>query len=153
MFIKNRKHKSNKGEFIPKRPDKYIGRYPIIVRSSWERSFCQWLDANNNIKKWNSEGINIRYFDKFQQKYRRYYPDFYIEILGKDDKILKYLIEIKPYKETKPPIKSKRKSNKTIMTEEKTYAINQAKFEAAKKYCKKMGYIWKILTEKELFGK
>lgn len=76
MFIKTRQNK-NTSEFVPKNPRKYIGRYPILARSSWERMFAQWLDLQESIIKWSSESIQIRYFDPVQQKIRRYYPDFF----------------------------------------------------------------------------
>ncbi len=145
-FVKRKK--SNKGQFIPRFPNKYTGKYPIIVRSSWERLFCQWLDANKKVTAWSSEAIIIPYYDPVQKKKRRYYPDFWMKVENK-----KYLIEVKPFKETKPPSKRGKKSSKTKLHQEATYLTNQAKFDAAQKYCKKMGYEWKVLTERQLFKK
>jgi hypothetical protein len=34
--------------------------------------------------------------------------------------------------------------------EVKTYAVNMAKFEAAKEFCKDRKWVWKILTEDHL---
>lgn len=148
------KRKVNKkcSEYIPKKPNKYKGRYPIVVRSSWERLFCQWLDANESVLEWSSEMHTIRYYDPIQKKRRRYFPDFWMRV-NTTEGIKEYLIEVKPYKETQPPKPSNRKSHRTRLTEEATYVTNMAKFEAAEKYCKKMGLIWRVMTEKELFGK
>ena len=144
-FIK--KGKKNIRNYIPKNPQKYKGRYPILTRSKWEYRFCQWLDVNPNIPEWNSEGIAIRYYDPIQMKNRRYYPDFFIKNLNNE----RFLIEIKPNKETKLPTKTGRKSQKTQLYQEATYLTNQAKFKAAENFCKKMGYSWKLLTERDLF--
>jgi hypothetical protein len=43
-----------------------------------------------------------------------------------------------------------RKQKKTFITEATTYVINQAKWEAAKKYADKRGWKFTILTEKDL---
>lgn len=146
--------KFNKQEiFIPKNPKKYIGKYPISIKSSWERLYAQWLDVNPNIIKWSSENIYINYYDPIQMKNRRYYPDFFQCVLNKDGNIDKYIIEIKPKHETSTPKKTNGKSKKTMLFQESTYLTNQAKWKAADAYCKKMKYIFKILTEDTLFNK
>jgi hypothetical protein len=137
------------GQFIPKNPKKYIGKYPIIVRSSWERTFCQWLDNNEGVVAWASESIVIPYFDPVKGKKRRYYPDFYLKTKNGDD----FIVEIKPYKETKPPTKRGKKSTKTMLYEEKTWLTNKAKWDAAINWCERMGMKFQIHTEKSLFGK
>ena len=72
----------------------------------------------------------------------------YIEIKEGDKKI-KYLVEIKPSKQTTPPtVKYKKKRH--LIYEQRCYAINQAKWSAAKEYSKKIGGVFIILTEKEL---
>ena len=139
--------------YVPKFVEKYIGKYPIYFKSSWEINFGRWLDYNNNVIKWSNERFPIKYYDPIQMKYRRYYPDFYMKIKDNNGKLTEYIIEIKPNKETKPPKKTKGQSKNTKLYQEATYITNQAKFEAAEKFCKKFGYRWKILTEKELFIK
>lgn len=139
--------------YVPKYATKYIGKYPIYFRSSWEESFAKWLDYNENVIKWSSERHAIQYYDPMQMKTRRYFPDFYAKIKNKSGKYVEYIIEIKPNKETKPPRKTKKQSKKTKLYQESTYITNTAKFEAAEKYCRKFGYCWKIVTEKELYKK
>ena len=146
-------NKKNVSEFIPKNPKKYCGKYPIIIRSSWERMYAQFLDMTPAIIKWSSESIFIKYYCSIQQRMRRYYPDFYQLVLEKDGKYKEYIVEIKPAKETKPPRKTGKKSKKTLMHQQSTYITNQAKFEAANEYCYKMGFKFKIITEQELFNK
>jgi hypothetical protein len=150
-FIK-RKQNRHQGQFVPTMPEKYVGRYPIVVRSSWERMYCQWLDKNENVKEWSSEGSVINYYDPIQMKRRRYYPDFWMKVLDKKGNINKYIIEIKPNHETRPPVNKRgKKSSKTMLKQEATYLTNQAKFNAAKQYCDKLGVKFLVLTEKELF--
>ena len=144
--------KRGKDIFTPNAPEKYKGRYPIVIRSTWERAFCQWCDSNPMIKSWSSESITIPYFDPVKRRRRRYFPDFFMVVKDKTEKEIKYIVEIKPFKETLPP-KPKGKKKKTRLYEERTYSTNQAKWKAAEDYCKKFGYTFKIITEKELFGK
>lgn len=133
--------------YTPKFGEKYIGKYPINLKSSWEYKFAQWLDYNENIIKWSNERHAIRYYDPIQMKDRRYFPDFYVKTKNN----MEYIVEIKPYKETKEPRKTKGQSKKTKLYQEATYLTNQAKWEAATKYCKKFGYEFKILSEREIF--
>ena len=147
------KHKKNVSQFIPKNPEKYCGSYPCYVRSSWERMYCQFCDMTPSIVEWSSESIFIKYWDPVQQRTRRYYPDFYQLVLDKDGKYKEYIIEIKPLKETKPPRKTSGKSQKTLRHQQATWRTNKAKFETAEKYCNKMNYTFKIITEQDLFNK
>jgi len=137
--------------FTPKNTKKYIGKYPIIARSGWERTFMRWLDSNPGIIAWTSEGIEVPYFDPVRNKQRRYYPDFVMKTIGNDNKELTYLVEIKPYKEVMAPTLSKGKSQKTRLYEASTYATNSAKWRAASEFCKRRNWIFKIITEKELY--
>jgi hypothetical protein len=82
----------------------------------------------------------------FHGKPSRYYPDF-LMILEDGRKIL---IEIKPSRETKPPRKSKKKSQKTMLYEQMTYLKNTKKWEYAQQFCNKKGWEFRIITEKEL---
>ena len=61
----------------------------------------------------------------------------------------KFIIEVKPNKQTTPPNKQRRRTKKYI-TEIKTYAVNEAKWKAAVEYCKDRRMTFKILTEHEL---
>ena len=143
-----KKYKRNKNEkqYIPMNTEKYCGTYPIICRSSWEEKFCQWLDYNKDVLEWSSEGHVIPYFDGTCGRKRRYYPDFYA--LFRNNK--RFIIEVKPEKDLRMP-KKKNKSPKTMAIREHTFLVNQAKFKAAKAYCKKLGMEFVIITEKHLF--
>jgi len=138
------------GNFSPKNPQKYKGDYTNIrYRSTWERKVMSWLDGNDSVLVWSSEEIVIPYKSPMDGKYHRYFVDFYIQTVGKDDIIRSSLIEIKPYKQTRPPEKKKRVT-KQYINEVVTWGINEAKWAAANEYCKDRGWTFKILTEKDL---
>ena len=60
-----------------------------------------------------------------------------------------YVIEVKPKKQTRPP-KPRKNVTKSYIYECKTYAVNQAKWEAANEWCKDRKIEFKIVTEQEL---
>lgn len=144
--MKKYKRNKNEKEYIPFNTEKYCGTYPIVCRSSWEEKMCQWLDYNKNVIEWSSEGHRIPYFDGTSGKNRIYYPDFYAFFKNRR----KFIIEVKPTKDMRMPKRGK-KSQKTMYMREHTFLVNQAKFKAAKQYCKKMGMEFVIITEKDLF--
>jgi len=137
--------------FVPRNPQKYIGKGPIVLRSSWELTFSQWCDSNPGVIAWNSEGIEVPYFDPVKNKQRRYYPDFIIKTVGPGNKEITTMVEIKPFKEIMAPQLSKGKSQKTRLYEAATYATNTAKWKAAQQFCRLRGWVFKIITEKELY--
>ena len=139
-----------KSKYHPERPEKYVGdAKSIICRSSWERKFCRWCDLNENILKWGSEEFCIPYVSPVDRRVHRYFPDFIIQVREKTGNVKKYVIEVKPFKQTQPPQKGK-KSKKTLITETKTYAVNQAKWKAAEEWCKDRMLEFKVITEHEL---
>jgi hypothetical protein len=143
---------SYKGKYQPKNTKKYVGNPSnIIYRSLWERKFMIYCDTNENILEWGSEELVIPYRSPVDGKIHRYFPDFYIKVKEPDGNIKKYLIEIKPHKQTIPPKKPQRQT-KGYIYEAYEYAKNQSKWEAAKEYCKDRQWEFKVITEKELFG-
>lgn len=142
---------SIKSIYKPSHPEKYLGNSNnIICRSSWERQFCRYCDTNPNVVKWASEELSIRYISPVDGRPHRYYPDFLIEVKEKSGKLKKYMIEIKPKKQTQPPVKKKRVT-KGFILEAKTYAVNQAKWKAAVEFCNDNLIEFKIITEDELY--
>ena len=141
---------TKKGYYRPKNPKKYKGDYKnIIFRSSWEEKFMKYCDTKQYILEWGSEEYIIPYRDPTSGKVRRYFPDFYIKVKESSGKIKKYIIEIKPARQTKEP-KIQKKKTRGYIYEVYTYAKNQAKWDAAKKYCKKRQAEFLVFTEKEL---
>ena len=141
---------SKKSLFKPTKPKKYKGDINnIICRSSWEKKFCSWCDLNESIIEWGSEEFWIPYRSPLDNRVHRYFPDFIIKIKENTGNIKTYVIEVKPRKQTRPPIKRK-KVSKNFIRESTVYAVNQAKWEAANAWCKDRKIEFKIITEKEL---
>ena len=141
---------SIKSLFKPSHPKKYKGDVTnIICRSSWERRFCNWCDINESILEWGSEEFWIPYLSPIDNRTHRYFPDFIIKVKESTGVIKTYVIEVKPKRQTKPPIKKKRVS-KSYLYEMKTYSVNQAKWSAANEWCKDRRIQFIIITENEL---
>ena len=141
---------SYKGKYYPSFPRKYKGDPTnIIYRSLWERKFMVYCDKNENILEWASEEIAIPYRSPVDNRVHRYFPDFYMKVKERGGKIKKYVIEVKPAKQTKPPIKPKRQT-KGYIREAYEYAKNQAKWKMAREFCADRQWEFKVVTEKEL---
>lgn len=141
---------SYKGKYSPSFPKKYKGDPTnIVYRSLWERKFMRYCDLNENILEWGSEEIALPYRSPLDGRIHRYFPDFYIKVRESTGQIKKYIIEIKPQKQTIEPKVQKRKT-KSYIYEVTEWARNQAKWKAAQEYCEDRNWEFKILTENEL---
>lgn len=141
--------KFTQGLYKPVNPGKFIGNTKqVVYRSSWELKALFQLDTDPNVTKIGSEEIIVPYKD-VNGVLRRYFVDLYVE-RKVGDKIIKELIEIKPHKETIPPVLTEGKKTKTKIREVLTWDINSRKWESARKYCEKRGWEFKIITEYEL---
>jgi len=139
----------NKGRFRPKNPQKYKGDATnIIYRSTWEIKVMRYLDENPNIIWWGSEELPIPYISPIDKRKHRYFPDFIAKIRKSDGKVMTYIIEVKPEKQTKPP--TQKRKTKTFIQEAMTYEVNKAKWYAAEEFCKDHGWQFLVLTEKHL---
>ena len=138
------------GVYYPTKPEKYVGTTPVVYRSSWELKFFRWCENNDNVLEWTSESNVIPYRNPNTGRLHRYFVDNSV-VIKEGNNITKYLIEIKPKKQTICPKTSNRKKRSTMIYESKMYVKNMAKWEAAEKWCKKHGYKFLILTEDELF--
>lgn len=130
-------------------PEKYIGDHVPVFRSSWEHRVMYYFDNNPHIIRWGSEIVQVPYISPKDAKMHRYFVDFYAELVSEGGGKKKLLIEVKPKKQLEPP-KTKNRSKKTILTETIQYAVNMAKFEAAKKFAQANGMIWDIYTEEDI---
>ncbi len=138
--------------FRPINSQKYVGDVnDIVYRSSYELKAFHWCDRTPEILEWSSETIIIKYFDPTTNKIRRYFPDLYIKIRDKTGVVKRYIIEIKPKRQTEPPKPSARKKSKTYLNEMATYQKNLAKWTAAENFCKENGLEFIKITENELF--
>jgi hypothetical protein len=141
---------SYKGKFQPSYSKKYKGDPTnIIYRSLWERKFMMYCDLNENIIEWGSEEIALPYRSPLDNRVHRYFPDFYIKVRESNGSLKKYLIEIKPKKQTVEP-KIKKRKTKAYIYEVTEYAKNMAKWKAAEEFCKDRMWEFKVLTEDEL---
>ena len=141
------------GYFRPKNPKKYMGDHTnIIYRSSWECRVMTWLDNNPAIVSWASEELTIPYISPVDKRYHRYFPDFLVKVKSQDGKTKVMMLEVKPKKQTQPPLPQKR-TTKRYITEVATWGVNQAKWKYAEEYCKDRGWQFKLITESDLFKK
>lgn len=141
---KNSRYKQ--GVFVPTNPEKYVGKKGerIIYRSGWELRMMKWLDQNQSVICWNSEGITVPYYWEADSKEHRYFIDFLAKMRLKDGSEKTYAIEIKPDAQTKPP---KTKNQKRLLMETIEYTKNQAKWKAAKSFFESKGVTFVVLTE------
>ena len=127
----------------------YNEAYGIIqYKSSLELKAFQYLDLSDKVTKYSIEPFAIKYVKPSTGKVHRYFPDLLIKIGN-----ITFIAEIKSSSETKPPIKPKKQTSKSIRNYKKamtTYQINQSKWKAAQKFCDERNFKFIILTEKEL---
>lgn len=149
------------GIFKPVNGSKCLNKGDIFYRSNLELKLMLVLDKNPNIVEWSSEKVVIPYKHPIKTaqagvpQYARYFVDFYIKI--KIGEILKeYIIEVKPDKQTRQAVNHGNKKQSTLLYEQMNFAINQAKWEAAKKWCneqqskKRSNIEFIIITEKNI---
>lgn len=138
------------GRFVPKNPQKYVGDYKnIIYRSTWEFRFMKKFDEEDWVVSWSSEEIIVPYISPVDGRWHRYFVDFVIKIKDKNGNLKTWMIEVKPKKQTKPPDIPQRKTKKFI-TEVVTWTVNEAKWKAAREYCKDRSWEFVIFTEDQL---
>jgi len=153
-----------RGFYSPMNPEKWVrtkeglgrkgadGFCKIEYRSGLERRFMIYCDSQPAITKVASEPFAIPYISPLDGKPHRYYIDFLIEMVDSQGRTVKKLIEIKPFKETKQPVKKNQKQNKFV-NECVTWSRNVAKWEAAIEFGKKHGLDFQILDEYDLGAK
>ena len=136
--------KWSQGIYEVRHPEKYIGKSKPKYRSSWEQRVMLMFDTNKSITHWASEAIAIPYKNPLTGKMSQYVPDFFVVYTNKYGKTKAEVIEVKPRSQTSlTEAKSKH---------DKLHAIvNQAKFHAAAIYCKRNGYIFRVITEQDIF--
>jgi len=154
MSIKNlkptKKSRFHQGYYNPKNPEKYIGIFPIIYRSSWEYRFMIWCDTNDKVLIWSSEPVKIKYWSRDGNKQRTYHPDFYFKILKQDDTTQEFLAEIKPKNQIQkpnPPSKMSKKALESYKFLAEQYVKNIDKYNAAKEYAVNRSWKFIVLTE------
>jgi hypothetical protein len=143
--------KTYKGYFKPRNPAKYKGDPTnIIYRSRWELKMMMDLDAHPDVLNWSSEELIIPYRSPIDNRIHRYFPDFLVTMINRKGVKETKLIEIKPLSQTKPPAITEGKKSRRYIQEVMTWGVNEAKWKAATEYCKDRGWVFQVLTEKEL---
>ena len=144
--------KFSQGEFIPKNPQKLVGKSVPVYRSSWELKLMLYLDEHKDVLTWGSEELSIPYRSPIDGRIHRYFPDFMVKIKNREGLVESMILEVKPAAQTQPP-KSPKRRTKRYISEVMTYGVNEAKWKAAREYCKDKGWEFRIITEAELFKK
>lgn len=140
----------HQGYFVPKNPEKYVGNSKnIVFRSGLEMRFYKYFDTEDNIINWAVEEFNLPYYSPVDKKMHRYFVDAIFRLKTGE----RIVAEIKPFSQCKEPIKPKTNNRKAILRynrELKTWAVNNAKWEAAVKFCEARDMQFMVLTEKNL---
>ena len=139
------------GMFRPRNTTTYKGdSTKIKYRSLLERRVMVWLDECPRVLEWQSELIIIKYVSPKDNKVHRYFTDFSVVYLNAKGVQEKYIIEVKPKIQCKPPIKKSTKTGKSTrryLKESMTYAINDSKWKYARAWCLENGYTFQLWTE------
>lgn len=134
-----------KGRYRVKNKSKYKGDpSKVVYRSMWEKQVFLWCDGNPDIVEWSSEEVVIPYLYEVDKKVHRYFMDLKIKL--KSGKVI--LVEIKPDKQTKPPLRPNKSAR--YLNEALTFVKNQNKWKAASEYAKDRGWDFQIWTENTL---
>ena len=133
------------GKYKLKNPEKYVGTKTPTYRSSWEFAFMRFCDEHPNVEKWASEAIKIPYRNPLTGKQTIYVPDFFIAYANKAGKQKVELIEVKPENQSIKERLGKSRANQAH------WIINQAKWEAARAWCKQKGIFFRVVTESDIF--
>lgn len=131
------------GYFEQTRPmvQKYVGKRPIIYRSSYEFDAFVWADTNPNVVTWTTEPFPIEYRDFKTGKTHKYWIDMVVKFTDGSTA----LIEIKPLNQVPKTM------NECVLDPVKRK--NMLKWEATKDFCKRnYGFKFIILTERALFS-
>ena len=138
------------GKFSPKNTNKYLGDPTNIwYRSLWERRVMVHLDDNPSVIEWSNEEIAIPYLSPIDRKVHRYFPDFFVRMRKRSGMIESMILEVKPLSQAQPP-KRKARITKQYIREVATWGINEAKWNAAVKFCENRNWQFKVITEKDL---
>lgn len=141
---------SYKGYFRPRNPSKYRGDATnIVYRSRWELKFMGYLDSHPDVVEWASEEFSIPYRSPIDNRMHRYFPDFLVKKKSPTGAVDALVVEIKPAKETRPPV-AQTKKTKQYIREVYTWGVNSAKWKAAEEFCRDRGWRFLIMTEAEL---
>jgi hypothetical protein len=141
-----------KGRFTPRNPQKYRGDPSnIIYRSLWEMRLMKYLDTHSRVLSWSSEEVIVPYISPLDNRPHRYFVDFVVTIQREDGTVDTLMVEVKPKAQTRPPERPRTgRPTRRFVREVETWAVNSAKWEAARAFCAKRGWTFTIMTEDHL---
>ena len=120
----------------------------VKYKSSLELHAIQYADAHPGVEWWSLEPFCLNYIKPTDGQVHRYYPDL---LLSQGGKLI--LVEVKSSEEVKrprPPLKQTERSLWQYNEALRTWYVNQAKWEAARKFCHEKNMHFCILTERDL---
>ena len=104
-------------------------------------NFC---DNHPSVLQWASEAIAIPYMCPFRKRRSQYVPDFFVVYIDRNGNQHVEVVEIKPHKETgSSPTRSRRDAMVAVK--------NHAKWAAAQAYCAANGFVFRVVTEIDMF--
>ena len=132
------------GIYKVKNPAKYVGKTAPRYRSGWEFAFMNFCDNNPAVTQWASESLQIPYFNPVLGKQTIYVPDFLITYRTRNNTMRAELIEIKPKKQSVVESKMSARDRAVV-------AVNYAKWDAATKWARRNGMVFRVITEDQMF--
>jgi hypothetical protein len=125
-----RKRTNILGKYTPKNKLK-CWQGSCVYRSMWERKVMLYLDRSEHVHAWSSEKVEVPYVSPKDDRWHTYYPDFWVRYTNDQDEIVEAVLEVKPHSQ-------------------KRWAVNKAKWKAARAMCEEKGWDFIVLTEKEI---
>lgn len=125
-------------------PAKYVGKGAPRYRSGWEHAFFKFCDSNDAVLQWASESIAIPYRNPITGKQSQYIPDILMTYRTRGNQVRAELIEIKPKKQSVIEAKMSARDRAVV-------AVNYAKWDAATKWAKRNGLLFRVITEDQMF--
>lgn len=143
----------NPERFIPPR-DRHMQSFNestgcIQHKSGMELKAFRLVDRSPGVFLFSVEPFPIRYVKPTDGREHRYYVDLYIEFV--DGR--RFIVEVKPLSQITPPKEPRNLTRKSMARHKKameTYAINFAKWRAAREFARANGLVFDFLTEKDL---
>lgn len=122
-----------------------MGNKTPTYRSGWEFAFMRFCDEHPAITNWASEAVKIPYRNPLTGKYTIYVPDFFIAYADKNGQKRVEVIEVKPENQTLKEKLGRSRHNQA------SWVVNQAKWEAARAWCKQQGIVFRVVSEHDIF--
>lgn len=142
-----RKRNTHKGKYQVINEEKYVGKDTnITYRSSWELHMFDLLDNHPNIISWGAEVLSIKYMHPILRVTKSYIPDLFMQYIDAQGRKHTEIVEVKPYSQTNPKFAKSKYDQEQVV-------INDAKWQYARAFCKKNGLGFRVITEKDIFGK